>query len=100
MLSAKILKMRKPNCKLLDKAIGPFCIRACIGKQAYRLAMLLTYRIHPVFQVSLLELYKRRGYDPNLPGYPLSELIKDEEEYPAERILKKRTRKGIKEYLV
>ena len=59
-----------------------------------------TYRIHFVFHVFLLELYKRRANDPNLPEYPLPELIEDEKEYPVERILKKRTRKGVKEYLV
>ena len=59
-----------------------------------------TYRIHPVFHVSLLELYKQRADDPNLPEYPLSELIKDEEEYPVKRILQKRTWKDVKEYLV
>ena len=58
------------------------------------------YRIHPVFHVSLLELYKQRADDPNLPEYPLPELIEDEEEYPVEWILQKRTRKGVKEYLV
>ena len=100
MLSAKNLKMKKPNRKLSDKAVGPFRIRACIGKQAYRLAMPPTYRIHPVFHVSLLELYKQRANDPDLPEYPLPELIEDEEEYPVERILQKQTRKGVKEYLV
>ena len=100
MLSAKNLKMKKPNRKLSDKAIGLFRIQACIGKQAYRLAMPPTYRIHPVFHVSLLELYKQRADDPDLPEYPLPELIEDEEEYPVERILQKRTWKGVKEYLV
>ena len=100
MLSAKNLKIKKPNRKLSDKAVDPFRIRACICKQAYRLAMPHTYRIHPVFHVSLLELYKQRANDPDLPEYPLPELIEDEEEYPVERILQKRTRKSVKEYLV
>ena len=89
MLSAKNLKIKKPNRKLLDKAVGLFRIRACIGKQAYRLAMPPTYRIHPVFHVSLLELYKQRANDPDLSEYPLPELIEDEEEYPVKRILQK-----------
>ena len=62
--------------------------------------MLPTYWIHPVFHVSLLELYKRRADNPNLSEYPLPELIEDEEEYLVEQILQKRTRKGVKEYLV
>ena len=59
-----------------------------------------TYQIHPVFHVSLLELYKRRADNPNLLEYPLPELIEDEEEYPVERILQKQTWKDVKEYLV
>ena len=100
MLSAKNLKMKKPYRKLSDKAIDLFRIRACIGKQAYRLAMPTTYRIHPVFHVFLLELYKQRADDLKLPEYPLPELIENGKEYPVERILQKQTRKGVKEYLV
>ena len=62
--------------------------------------MPLTYQIHPVFYVFLLELYKQRADDLNLPEYFLSKLIEDEEEYPVKRILQKQTRKGVKEYLV
>ena len=62
--------------------------------------MPLTYRIHPVFYLPLLELYKQRADDLNLPECPLPKLIEDEEEYPVERILQKQTRKGVKEYVV
>lgn len=55
---------------------------------------------YPVFHVSLLELYKRSVDDSNLPEYPLPELIEEEKEYLVERILQKRTKKGVKEYLV
>lgn len=100
MLSAKNLKQKRPSKKLSDKLIGPFRIQKCIETQAYRLWLPPTYRIHPVFHMSLLEPYKRRPGDPDIPEYPIPELMEDDQECPVEFIRKKRTRKGKVEYLV
>ena len=99
MLSTKNLKQKRPNKKLSDKAIGPFIIRNRVGKQAYRLALPPIYRIHNVFHVSLLELYRRRD-NSTMPAYTASELIDGEEEWEVEKILDKRKRKGEVEYLI
>lgn len=100
MLSTKNLKQKRPNKKLSDKLIGPFIIRNRIGTQAYRLALPPTYRIHNVFHVSLLELYKRRAGDDSIPDYTAPELVNDVEEWEVEKILDKRKRKGEVEYLI
>ena len=100
LLLAKNLKQKRPNRKLSDKAIGPFRVRRRIGKQAYHLWLPPAYRIHPVFHVSLLEPYKRRKGDTDIPEYPVPDLVDDDEIGDVEEILKKRTRKGVLEYLV
>ena len=79
MLSAKNLNQHRPSKKLSHKAIGPFRISELVGKQAYRLNLPTTYRIHPVFHVSLLEPYQR-GRNSDIPKYPPSELVGDKEE--------------------
>ena len=66
MLTAKNLNQHRPSKKLSHKAIGPFRIEKCVGKQAYRLTLPDTYRMHPVFHVSLLEPYKR-GQNSDIP---------------------------------
>ena len=99
MLTAKNLNQHRPSKKLSHKAIGPFRIEKCVGKQAYRLTLPDTYRIHPVFHVSLLEPYKR-GQNSDIPKYPPPDLINDEEEWEVEQILDRRTSKGELQYKV
>ena len=53
-LSSKYLKT-KWNCKLEAKFLGPFRVLHPVGKQAYKLELPKKWRIHDIFQVSLLE---------------------------------------------
>ena len=94
MLSAKNLKQRRPNRKLSHKYIGPFRVEAPIGSQAYRLTLPTTYRIYPVFHVSLLEPYKRREAGGEMQEYIPPELIDDSSEYEVEEILDRTKEKG------
>lgn len=100
LLSAKNLKQKRPNKKLSDKAIGPFRVRRRVGKQAYHLWLPPAYRIHPVFHVSLLEPYQRREGDVNIPEYPVPDLVDDDDIGDVESIHGKRTRQGVREYLI
>jgi len=58
MLLAKNIRQLRPSIKLLDKYLKPFDIVEVIRdyKQAYRLKLLLTYKIYDVFHILLLEL--------------------------------------------
>lgn len=94
LLSAKNLKQKRPSKKLSHKFLGPFKVLEPVGKQAYRLALPPTYKIHPVFHVSYLEPYQRREGDDDIPSMPPPELINDEEEWEVEEVLGRKTRKG------
>jgi hypothetical protein len=84
MLSSKNIRMRKAFKKLADKFLDPFKIKAIVGRNAYKLDLLKSYRrIHPTFHVTLLEPYRRRE------GVVLPEPIdiNDEEEWEVEEVL-------------
>ena len=70
-----------------------------IRKQAYRLALPTSWRIHSTFHVSKLEPYHARDRT-LLDEYPLAELVEDEEQYEVEEVLSKTKRKGEIQYLV
>ena len=63
LLSTKYLNLKhsETNRKLLPKWIGPFEVVQVVGPVAYKLKMNPGWRVHPVFHVSLLELYREDG---------------------------------------
>ena len=77
----------KPNNKLNHKKIGPFKIKRNIRDISYKLHLLFTIRIYPVFHVSLLE-----SVNPNTPTGPTLEIHSDLQEFKdeIEKILKMR----------
>jgi hypothetical protein len=62
MLSTTNIRQLRPSKKLADRYLGLFEVVAVIGThgQAYKLRLPPTYRIHPVFHVSVLEPYHPR----------------------------------------
>jgi hypothetical protein len=94
LLSTKYLnlKHREPSRKLLPKWIGPFEVVQVVGPVAYKLKMNPGWRVHPMFHVSLLELYREDGRVQ--PPPPLVEM-EGALEYEVESILEHRFR-GIK----
>ena len=99
MLRAKNIRQLRPSLKLADRYLGPFEVVEVIGthKQAYRLRLPPTYKIHDVFHVSLLEpWYPRSGAV--LPPDPIE--ISGEEEYEVQSIQAHREGKKGREYLV
>jgi hypothetical protein len=96
LLSTKNLQMHGTP-KLLPRFIGPFTISQQISPVAYRLALPAHYKIHDVFHVSLLKIYKDSG----TVQPPPPELIDGVEEYEVEEIIAHRDRRGNKtEFLV
>ena len=58
LLSTQNLKIKGAPQKLQRRFCGPFRIEQVIGTQAYKLQIPNEWRIHPVFHVSLLKLWK------------------------------------------
>jgi hypothetical protein len=62
-LSTKNLRLAYRNAettsrKLMPKFLGPFDVAAKVGHDAYKLCLPPAWKIHPIFHVSLLKLYK------------------------------------------
>ena len=55
-LRRKNIKTKRLNSKLDHTKLGPFKINKVIGLVTFRLQLLLTIRIYPIFHKSLLEL--------------------------------------------
>src|ERR1700731_2223797 len=100
-LDSENLNIERPNAKLADKRVGPFVITEKVGKSAYRLNLPISWRIHPVFNETLLTPYTE-GKFPNQEKdeRPPPELINDHEQYRVEEILKSRKRGCGIQYLV
>ena len=67
LLSTHNLKLKGTPRKLQKLFVGPFWVMETIGEQAYRLALLEDWRIHPVFHVSLLRDWKAADIQEDQP---------------------------------
>ncbi len=64
------LCLRLPCKNLSPRYIGPFTILRQINEVTFHLQLPAPYRIHPVFQVSLLKPFSPSAPDPNKPAVP------------------------------
>jgi hypothetical protein len=95
-LSTKHIKTARISKKLDYKRIGPYTVSKVINKNAYNLDLPSTLRIHDVFHVSLLDVYKEPtiGQPPAepLPAISGDDVDDTESEWEVERILDSRAR--------
>src|SRR6202453_4691063 len=90
----------RPSKKLSDKRIGPYLILEVINDNAFKLKLLSSMKIHPVFTRSKLRLYS----PPTVPGQSITPqgpvVIEGEERYNVETILNSKLTRGKLFYLV
>jgi hypothetical protein len=96
------IRTNRPSAKLDYKKLGKFHILDKIGRNAYRLDLPPSMKVHPVFHVSLLEPVSSENA---IPGHiqepPPPVVVDDDLEYEVEAILDSRVRKrGGLQYLV
>ena len=87
LLSTQNLRLKGIPHKLQRKFCGPYRIVEKIGTQAYRLKLLDTWRIHPVFHVSLLKQW-REGTVQQVPGEVELEDADQPQYFDVEKILR------------
>ena len=82
------------------RQLGPFRIQEQINPVAYRLELPASMKIHPIFHVSLLEVYKGSTISRRLQPLPLVVEIDNHNEYEVEEVLDLRRRRGKLQYLI
>jgi hypothetical protein len=106
MLSTRNINFVQGKKKFHPKFIGPFQIESVIGahRNAVKLKLPSSYRIHPVFHVSLLKAFKPGGVIPK-PHDIAPDIVDGIPYYKVETILAKRVRsrgrgRKVTEYLI
>ena len=86
-LELKHLKLRHESKKLAPKREGPFKIIEVLNPLNYRLSLLKSWRIHPVFHASLLSTFKHNDIYRENFIQPPPDLIEGQPEYKVEAII-------------
>jgi len=102
LLSMKDLKWQmkeRRSKKLTERFVGPYKVKGIVSSNAIELELPNSIKIHPVVNVSRVQLYKSqvKGQKKILPK-PV--IIKGEEKFEIEKILNKRTVRGKEKFLV
>ena len=102
MLSIKDLKWqmeKRRTKKLTEQFMGPYKVKGVVSTNTIELKLPVTIKIHPVVNISRVQLYK-----PQVKGQKVVPLqlvvINRKEEYKVEKILNKRKIQGKNKFLV
>lgn len=96
-LNTRNLKFKDNNCpKFMPRFIGPFTIAERVGNVSYKLTLLDTMQVHPVFHVELLKEYRGDGFTLPPPISCEDGILK----WNIERIVKVRGTGNRRQYLI
>jgi len=102
LLSTKDLKWQikeRRTEKLIEHFVGPYKVKGIVSSNAIELALPKSIKIHPIVNVSRVQLYK-----PQIEGQkkilPKQVIIEGKKEFKVEKILNKRTVRGKEKFLV
>ncbi|EIN03256.1 hypothetical protein PUNSTDRAFT_20523, partial [Punctularia strigosozonata HHB-11173 SS5] len=96
------IRTQRPAKKLDDRWYGPFAVNKVINRNAYRLTLPDSWKIHPVFHVWKL----RRYVEDTIPGRPRHHrpppaVVRDGvEEWTVDRLVDSRIFRGKLQFLV
>ena len=100
MLSTKELVFKeKPVKKLTERYIRPYKIEEVVSRNAVKLKLPASIRIHLVVNISKIEKYKKQVREQRVKELKLVE-VDGVEEQKVEKILNKRKLQGVDKYLV
>jgi len=102
LLSTKELKWHmkgRRSEKLTERFVGPYKVKSIISANAVELHLPPTVHIHPVVNVSKLQMYKSQ-VEGQKAMKPALVIIEGEKEYEVEKILNKRRIQGKEKFLV
>jgi len=88
MLNAKNIRTKQPSKKLSLKLYGSFKVLEKKGSRAYKLEISPRWKVHPVFQVSMLEPYRASNRPNREQPTQDHEEIEEDLEWEVERIIK------------
>ena len=94
------IKTIRPSSKLDVRRLGPYSVIGPVGTSSYRLDLLGTMRIHPVFHVSLLEPHVANTFPGRIQSTPHSIAVEGFEEFEVREILDSKIRRRRLLYLV
>ena len=94
------LKTHRPSDKFDYRRLGPFSIIKQVNEVAYRLELPPSMKIHPIFHVSLFELYKDSTIPGRLQAPPPPIEVDGAEEFEVSEILDSRINRRKLDYLV
>ena len=102
LLSTKELKWHmkgRRSEKLTERFVGPYRVKTIISANAVELQLPPTVHIHPIVNVSKLQLYKLQ-VEGQKATKPAPVIVEGGEEYEVEKILNKRKIRGKDKFLV
>ena len=85
--------------KLTECSVGPYKVKGIISSNIIELELPNSIKIHPVVNVSRVQLYKSQ-VKRQKKILPKPVIIEGEEEFEVEKILNKRTVRGKEKFLV